>query len=65
MDACLEALDYLANAAYFVELYLQLVDFAEDGPKARNLGVGILDGVGCAVGLEQGGRLGLLGELED
>lgn len=64
VDACLEGLDYLANAAHLVELDLQLVDLAEDGAEASNFGVGIVDGMGGAIGLELGGRLGLLGELD-
>lgn len=64
MDARLKGLYYLPDAAHLVELDLQLVNLAEDGAEASDLGVGIGDGVGGAVGLELGGGLGLLGELE-
>jgi hypothetical protein len=63
LDARLEALDDLADAAHLVELDLQLVDLAQEGAEARNLSVGIAEGVAGAVGLQRRGRLGLLGEL--
>jgi hypothetical protein len=63
VHARLKGLHYLPDAAHLVELNLQLVNLAEDGAEAGDLGVGIGDGVGGAVGLELGGGLGLLGEL--
>jgi hypothetical protein len=63
LDARPEALHDLTDAPHLVELDLQLVDFAQDGPEARDLGVGILEGVAGAVGLQRRGRLRLLGEL--
>jgi hypothetical protein len=63
VDACFEALDYLANTAHFVELDLQLVNLAEDGSEAGDFSVGHLHCVASAVVLHLGRRLGLLGEL--
>lgn len=62
-NACLETLDYLANAAHFVKFDLQLVDFTEDGTEACDFSVGILDGVAGAVVLDLSGSLCLLGEI--
>lgn len=63
VDARLEALDDLANAADLVEFDLELVDFADDGAEAGDFSVGHGDGVAGAVVLHLGCRLGLLGEL--
>ena len=63
VDTRFEALDYLANAAHFVELDLQLVNLAEDGSEAGDFSVGHLHCVASAVVLHLGRRLGLLGEL--
>lgn len=60
-----EALDYLANPAYFVEFDLKLVDLAKDGSEARDFSVGHLHCVASSVVLHLGRRLGLLGELCD
>lgn len=63
LNARLEALYYLADAADFIELDLQLVDFAEDSAEAGDFGVSIVDCVGGAAGLQGRGGLRLLVEL--
>lgn len=63
VDTSAEALDNLANAADLVKLDLELVDFAEDGSKAGNFGVGDLYGVASAVVVNLGRRLRLLCEI--
>lgn len=63
VDARLEALDNLSNATDFVEFYLKLVDFAENGTEAGDFSVGHLHGVASAVVLYLGCCLCLLGEL--
>jgi hypothetical protein len=63
VNARLEPLHYLANAAHLVELDLQLVDFAQQGAEACDFGVGGLDRVARAVVLDLRCGLGLLGEL--
>jgi hypothetical protein len=63
LNARLEALDNLANAAHLVKLDLQLVDFAQDGAEAGDFGVGGRHGGARAVVLEGCGCLRLLREL--
>ena len=63
LNASLEPLHYLADTPHLVEFDLQLVDFTEDGPEARDLGVCILYGIAGTVVLDLGGRLCLLVEL--
>jgi hypothetical protein len=65
IDPRLEALDNFANATHFVEFRLQLVDFAQNGPKARDFLVGHLNCVTRAVVLHLGCCLCLLRELID
>lgn len=64
VDACLEALDYLANSAYFIKFDLKLVNLAEYRSKAGDLSVGHLHCVACTVVLDLGRRLRLLGKLQ-
>ena len=64
VDACLEALYNLANAAHLVKFNLELVNFLQYSTEACYLGVGVLDGMAGTIVLGLGSGLGLLGELK-
>lgn len=64
INARLEALYNLANAAHLIKFDLKLVDFAQNGTKARDFGIGHLHCVTRAVVLHLGCGLGLLGQLQ-
>jgi hypothetical protein len=63
IDPRLEAFYNLANAPHLVEFRLQFVDFAQNGSKASDFGIGHLDRITRAVVLHLGCGLGLLREL--